>query len=433
MNSLLLLAALAAPPNVVLIISDDQAWTDYGFMGHPAIETPRLDQLASESVLFPHGYVPDSLCRPSLVSIVTGLYPHQHKVVGNDPPAPPGVDAKNKRQLFRHPDYLANRNEYLQHIDRLDTLADFLGAAGYASHQSGKWWEGNYARGGFTEGMTHGDRTRGGRHGDLGLKIGREGMQPVNDFIDRQVAAGKPFFVYYAPFLPHSPHNPPERLLKKYAKKNRPESIAKYYAMCEWFDETCGQLVDKVEDVGAADNTVFLYVCDNGWIQDPTSSKYAPRSKRSPHEGGTRTPIFVKAPGTQPRVDMTPVSSIDLVPTTLAACGLEVPAELPGVNLLDESAVTAREAVYGEIFEHDIVHMTDPVPSLLYRWVVKDGWKLILPSGPNNADAEPELYHLALDPDETQDLAEAKPDRVGEMTRMLDDWWAPRPETVAAN
>src|SRR5688500_5437324 len=73
-------------PNVVIILSDDQAWTDYGFAGHKHIQTPHLDRLAKESLLFTRGYVPSSLCRPSLMSLITGLYPHQHGITGNDPP-----------------------------------------------------------------------------------------------------------------------------------------------------------------------------------------------------------------------------------------------------------------------------------------------------------------------------------------------------------
>ena len=73
------------PPNIVLIISDDQSWTDYGFMGHPSIQTPCLDKLARQSCLFTRGYVPTSLCRPSLATIITGLYPSQHGITGNDP------------------------------------------------------------------------------------------------------------------------------------------------------------------------------------------------------------------------------------------------------------------------------------------------------------------------------------------------------------
>ena len=74
------------PPNIVSIISDDQAWTDYGFMGHAAIQTPHLDRLASESMVYTRGYVPASLCRPSLATMMTGLHPHQHGITGNDPP-----------------------------------------------------------------------------------------------------------------------------------------------------------------------------------------------------------------------------------------------------------------------------------------------------------------------------------------------------------
>lgn len=423
----------AERPNVVLIISDDQAWTDYGFMDHPVIQTPNLDRLANTSVCYPKGYVPDSLCRPSLVTIVTGLYPHQHGVVGNDPPPPTGFKAEEKQKFRGTPDYLAIRNQYLTHIDRHDTLADLLGNVGYKSHQSGKWWEGHYSRGGFTAGMTHGDRKRGGRHGDNGLKIGRNGMKPVFDFIDDQVAADEPFFVYYAPFLPHTPHNPPARLLKKYTAEGRPVSIAKYYAMCDWFDETCGQLIDKVDDAGVADNTIFLYVCDNGWITREDSSRYAPRSKRSQYEGGTRTPIMVKAPGVAPRMvtDAT-ASSIDLVPTTLAAVGLDVPADLPGVNLLDESAVQSREAIFGEIFEHDIRHMTDPVPSLRFRWVIADGWKLIVPHQLVEPDAEVELFRLDVDPHEAKNLANSHPERVQQLTQKLNAWWTPKLATVAA-
>ena len=95
---LLLLATVATaddarPPNVVLILSDDQGYTDYGFMGHPEIETPNLDKLAKESALFRRGYVPTALCRPSLMTLITGLYSHQNKTTGNDPANTPANKA----------------------------------------------------------------------------------------------------------------------------------------------------------------------------------------------------------------------------------------------------------------------------------------------------------------------------------------------------
>jgi uncharacterized sulfatase len=95
---LLLMVATAAaadskPPNIVLIISDDQSYTDYGFMGHPAIETPHLDKLAKESAVFRRGYVPTALCRPALMTLVTGLYSHQNKTTGNNPANTPANKA----------------------------------------------------------------------------------------------------------------------------------------------------------------------------------------------------------------------------------------------------------------------------------------------------------------------------------------------------
>src|SRR5438094_9922766 len=97
------LAALAAPdaakserPNIVLIIADDQGAGDYGFMGHPHVQTPHLDKLATQSLTFTRGFVTTSLCCPTLASIITGLYPHQHKITANDPPAA-ASGAKNQR------------------------------------------------------------------------------------------------------------------------------------------------------------------------------------------------------------------------------------------------------------------------------------------------------------------------------------------------
>ena len=234
----------AKAPNIVLILSDDQSYSDYSFMGHPHIETPHLDKLAAESALFRRGYVPTALCRPSLATLLTGLYSHQNKITGNDPAGTPANKAHAAKAGKTAKEIL------ISNIDRIGTLPKWLAKQGYVSHQSGKYWEGSYQRGGFTEGMTRGYPEPGGRHGDDGLRIGRNGMEPVFDFIDRSVKAEKPFFVWYAPFLPHTPHNPPKRLHDKYLAKGIQDRIAKYYAMCEWFDETCGALVKHVDDSG---------------------------------------------------------------------------------------------------------------------------------------------------------------------------------------
>src|SRR5262245_37991240 len=255
----------AGRPNVVMIVSDDQGWGDYSFMGHPHIRTPHIDLLASQSLTFRRGYVPSSLCRPSLASMITGLYPHQHRITSNDPPLPQG---KTGAEANKDPMFLAQRQEMIAYLDKVPTLPRLLAEKGYLSFQAGKWWEGNACRcGGFTEGMTHGDPTKGGRHGDAGLKIGREGLKEVLDFIDAAAGKSKPFYVWYAPMMPHAPHNPPERLLNKYKDKTDSPFIARYWAMCEWFDETCGELLDHLDKKGLAANTLVVYLCDNGWIQ----------------------------------------------------------------------------------------------------------------------------------------------------------------------
>ena len=410
-------ASAAKPPNIVLIISDDQSWTDYSFMGHEAIETPNIDRLAKQSRLFKRGYVPSSLCCPSLASMITGLYPHQTKITGNEPPMPPG--GRDSEQ------YRKQVQECVSFIDDLPTLPRLLAKRGYVSHQSGKWWQGHYSRGGFTHGMTHGDTKRGGRHGDVGLKIGREGMEEIFDFIED--AGDKPFFVWYAPFLPHTPHNPPKRLLDKYAKKTESKFIARYWAMCEWFDETCGQLLDHLDEKKLADDTIVLYVTDNGWIQRADNGRYAPRSKRSQYDGGLRTPIMVRWPGkVKPEDRPELANSIDLAPTILKACGLAPTEEMQGIDLLDDTALAKRKSTYGAIYLHNAVDIHKPSANLTYRWLIDGDWKLILPHKENvttrakqKDTGEPELYNLAKDPHERNNLAKARQGRTKRLAKHL--------------
>jgi arylsulfatase A-like enzyme len=432
------------PPNIVLIVSDDQAWTDYGFMGHRQIETPHLDRLASESAVFSRGYVPTALCRPSLATLVTGLYAHQHRITGNDPGLLPEMRGANR--VSGEPEaYQQQRAKLISFIDQHPTVPKLLAARGYVSHQSGKWWEGNYRRGGFTQGMTRGFPEPGGRHGDDGLKIGRESMQPLLEFIDQSDEAQSPFFVWYAPFLPHTPHNPPHRLFEKYKRKGvESDSIANYYAMVEWFDETCGELLQHLEDQNLRQNTLVIYVGDNGWIQLPDGNGFAPRSKQSAYEGGTRQPTMFSWPGViKPGVRGEQLcSSVDIAPTILAAAKADVPGNLPGFNLLpilQTGAPTPRQEVYGETFAHDIADLEQPEASLLYRWVIVDRWKLLLTYDGNvgrdakhhpQQELRPQLYDLIADPHEERNQADMQPELVKQLADKLQQWWPVTQRTV---
>ena len=403
-------------PNVILIISDDQAYTDYSFMGHPHIRTPNLDRLAAGSLSFRRGYVPSSLCSPSLASILTGLYPHQHRITSNDPTAG-GIERRSATISRLTAELIGN-------FDRVPTLPRLLAEKGYLSFQTGKWWGGDYRHGGFTDGMSHGDPKRGGRHGDDGLKIGRETMQPIFDFIERAAKLHKPFFLWYAPMLPHQPHNPPVRLLEWYREKAPTLEVAKYWAMCEWFDETCGKLLDFLDARKIADDTIVVYVADNGWIQDPDADAYAPKSKQSPYDGGLRTPILIRWPRkVRSRQSERLATSLDLAPTILAAVGMKPTPDMPGINLLDDEAVERRRAVFGEIFTHDAVDLRRPASSLRYRWAIEGDWKLIVPAPQNTREATAELYDLKTDAFENQNQVATNPARVARLRSLIDEYW----------
>lgn len=396
----------SAQTNVVFIISDDQAWGDYGFMGHEKIDTPHIDKLANESLVFTRGTTHVPLCRPSLATMATGLFPHQHMVTGNDPAKGEGKFDRRKvvDKFVKHPN-----------------IARDLSKEGYVTLQTGKWWEGSPVDdGGFTHAMTRGVG-RGARHGDDGLKIGREGLKPITDFI--QGRDGKPFFIWYAPFLPHTPHNPPKHLLDKYKERTDSIAVARYWACVEWFDETCGELMKELEDRDLLENTLIVYTTDNGWIQKTdTPQRYAPRSKQSPYEGGVRTPIMFYWKGKiEPLMDKTTLAgNIDLWPTTAALIKKKAPDNLPGINLMDKEAREARTTIFGEDFAHDMADIEDPTKSLEARYVIDGNYKLIA-----FTDGKSELYDLKNDPWEKKNLAAEQADKVAELTAKLDDWWKP--------
>ena len=408
-------------PNIVLIISDDQAWNDYGFMGHPAIKTPNLDKLASESMVFSRGYVAAPLCGPSLASIITGLHPHQHGFTSNDPPFEKDKVNSNTKEWTAGRRKM--REQLIASFSKLPSLPAELKKLNYMSMQTGKWWMGNFRNGGFTYGMTHGDMDRGGRHGDEGLKIGRETMKPVYDFISN--TADNPFFLWYAPFLPHAPHNPPGRILEKYMKKTNSPFIARYWANCEWFDETCGELLNYIDEKGVAGNTMVIYICDNGWIQQPDKNGYVERSKRTPYEAGIRTPVMIKWLGhITPGFDETTlVSAVDIVPTVLSVCGLKATKDMQGLNILDRQALNDRSAIFGAAYTHNAIDIDVPVSSLKYIYVIENEWKLILPSGRNATGTEPELYNVFDDPQELDNLAKLNRKKVSHLLHLIYDWW----------
>jgi arylsulfatase A len=436
------IAETASRPNIVLIISDDQGYRDFGFMGHPVVKTPHLDRLAQQSARFINGYVPSSVCRPSLATLLTGLYPHQHKIHFNHPP--PGFS-----QLMKLPyeEYLRQRGRADVLIRSVPTLPRALSRHGYKTFQTGKYWEGHYRNAGFTDGMTLGKKAAieqefglqdAHGNGDAGLSIGRKTLKPIYDFLDNVGEA--PFFVWYAPFLPHTPHTAPDQFVRMYSNRDDvPQHLVRYYASCSWFDETVGELLNYLKETGRDRNTLVVFVSDNGWEPSTANpSRETSTSKRSPFETGVRTPILIHWPGqTQPATYDTPINSVDLVPTLLAAAGLksEIP-DLPGINLLPtavEKKALPKRPIFGEIYPGNASVLGNPSADISYRWVRSGDWKLIVPHVSQDGKyyknylKSTALYQLSTDEREQRNLANepAHLKRVEQLRQLLDRWWKP--------
>lgn len=411
-----MLAQAGDKPNVVFILSDDQGWGDYGFMGHPHIKTPNLDRLAGEGLVYERGYTTAAICRPSLASIATGLYPHQTAVRGNGPFMGKDVDHKRLRKDKKLWPLARERSQAMTAtLTHAPSMAKQLRDNGYATLQTGKWWEENPCDHGFTEGMT-----QGGHAGDRGLQIGRKTMQPIYNFVDKAQKAAQPFFIWYAPFLPHSPHNAPDRHYLMYKELAPDEPTARYWANIAWLDETCGQLVDYLKERGLYDNTLFVFTADNGWRPDPKKVGGYVRSKKEPVEAGVRTPIFLTHKNRiLPRRDKeTLASNIDIAPTILEACGIEPDKAMSGLDLRKPEALAERDRIFVDVYEVNIrVDAVGDLGSDLVARVVVDGWdKLIV--RPNSQ----ELYNLKNDPDDRTDLAAQHPDKVQKLSASIDDW-----------
>jgi uncharacterized sulfatase len=390
------------PPNLVLVIGDDQGWPDFGFMGSQEVRTPRLDALAAESVVFPLGYSTSSLCRPALRTLLTGLHPMQYTRLHY------GLAADSEDPVAAE-----------QVVRAVDTLPRLLGERGYTSFEAGKYMEGHYAAAGFDAGMVEEVGPAGMRDAD---RLVRETMEPVFDFVDAN--ADRPFFLWFAPKLPHLPHDAPARFAEPFREAGLDGRTWPYYAAISWFDEALGELLDHLDAAGLRERTLVVYLVDNGWdTAQPESLEHAvlggPQGKKSLYELGFRTPILLRWPGTlEPaRHEGVLISISDLFPTLLEAAGAPVPPDRIGHSLwpfLEGRAGPPRSELVG--WTHAV--RDAPGGRILGGFFWRDDrWHLLQPEG-----RPIELYDLAADPREANDVAEAHPDVVARGVRAIREW-----------
>lgn len=390
-------------PNLVLIVGDDHGYDDFGFAGHPEIQTPNVDALVREGVLFPLGYSTASLCKPALRSLLTGLQPRQW------------------RRFARH--LLRESGPGSTAVRHLETLPRILGRHGYASFQGGKYFEGTYDAAGFTDGVTPPGSARNRRGvyaAEAQHAIGRTTMEPILTFLDEP--REDPFFLWFAPLLPHVPFDAPAEYQDLYADGDQSPANAEYWANISWFDASVGQLLRALEERGLRENTLVVYVVDNGW--EPTWRGYPMgtiRAKGSLHDRGFRTPIVFSWPGVLPQdveVDRL-VSLIDIYPTLLDFAGVPVPPARTGRSLrplLEGGTSAENETVVGDLRTvRRIRSWTGPrKPDGFVR--TRDWHFLAYGDGPI------ELYSMTSDPEEEENVAEAHPAVVQRLRQRLRLW-----------
>lgn len=414
------------PPNLIVILTDDQGYADVGFNGCKDIPTPNLDSIAKNGVRCSSGYVPYPVCSPSRAGFLTGRYEQRFGHERN-PRFEPG-----------------NRRSGLPLSET--TLADALGKVGYQSGIIGKWHLGAHPdlhplKRGFNEFFGH----LGGGHRYLPEELTiRETAQARNEedsyrlwilrnhepvkttqyltdeFSDEAVRfvtrhKEERFFLYLAYNAPHAPLQATEKYLSRFPNIKNPKRRT-YAAMVSAVDDGVGRVLAELRRLNLETNTLVFYLSDNGGPTDANASDNRPLrgSKGSPWEGGFRVPFAVQWPGQLPKdvVYEKPVSSLDIFATIAALAGAPVSPDRPldGVNLMPyltgQNSGAPHDTIYLRMFDRG-------------AFAVRRGVnKLVIPK----TGADPELYNLASDLGEKQNLSTTQPEIVGQLEQLRAAW-----------
>lgn len=399
--------AIDRPPNVVLIMTDDQGYGDLGFHGNDKIKTPNLDGLARESVQFTQFYV-SPVCSPTRACLMTGRYNYRTGVVDT---------------------YLGRSMMYPDEV----TIAEILGTAGYRTGIFGKWHLGdNYPLRsmdqGFQESLVH----NGGGIGqpsdppDTGYfdpilqhngKEERHNGYCTDIFTNAAIRfiednRDHPFFVYLSTNAPHTPLHIHDSYVAPYKAMGLDDKTAKVYGMVTNIDENVGRLLDKLESLKLDERTLLIFMTDNGPQQQRYTAGLRGR-KGSVYEGGIRVPCFMHWPGTLEtgRQIHRIAAHIDILPTLLEVCGLAKPLDvsLDGVSLLPMlSGIKTDRTLYFQWHRGDEPEMYRNCAARSQRYKLVNG---------------KELYDMVADPGEQENIAADHPHVVARMRKGYEDWF----------
>lgn len=440
--------ATAAPPNFVLCMADDQGWGDVAYNGHPALQTPVLDEMAATGLRFDRFYAAHPVCSPTRGSVMTGRNPNR---------------------------YACFSWGYTLRPEEI-TIAEALKSVGYATGHFGKWHIGScQANDAVSPGRSGFDRwvsspnfyennplfSKNGRVIETQGESSEVTVRHALEFIREQAAANQPFLAVIWFGNPHTPHQAVDELKALYPGHTRAEQ--NYYGEITGIDRAMGRLRQGLREAGIADDTLLWYTSDNGpQARSPGSSGGLRDAKGSVWEGGLRVPTIIEWPAkvTSPRSSEVPAVTSDIFPTLTALAGVKLPHQplLDGVDLtpLIEGKMTSRAQPIGfwrmrvqgipakstellqALREEQQAGRDDPAPparspeSLMTvtfplddrpghaAWLDGD-WKLHrLPS--QGGEFTYELYNLKSDREERNDVAADNQAIVARMTAQLEAW-----------
>ncbi len=451
------MAARQNLPNIVLVLADDMGYGDFSAFNGGRSNTPTLDGLIRESLCLTQHYSASPICAPARAALLTGRYPHRTGA----------IETRELRGLCN----LALRET---------TIGDLLRRAGYATGYVGKWHNGGVdaahhpnARGfqefvGFRSGWQDYFRWVLDRNGSFQRSDGRYltdvFTEEARQFIRRH--SREPFFLHVAYNAPHTPLQAPEDEIRPFAETGQfNKGVSTIYGMIHRLDDGVAQILDTLEELGLAEDTILMFTSDNGPQFGGGGDRCTTRfncgfkgSKSFVYEGGIRVPMLLRWPaGLQGGREAGPmVHFCDWLPTLLAAAGLEVPPELAidGQNVLpvlrgEEGDVPTRRFWQWNRYQPLVTtnaamrdgdwklvrpviketFWTDPAEQELDSAYRDEPWKQFEPiRGPLPAREvppphEPELYNIADDPLEEQDLAGRHPARARRMLTELETWF----------
>jgi arylsulfatase A len=420
-NASLIFAAQSSPPNIILILADDLGWGDVGFNGRKDWETPNLDRLAKQGTVFKRWYVGAVVCAPSRAVLMTGKYTIHNGVTGNN------TDLPNEET----------------------TIAEALKQHGYATALFGKWHAGKpRVEGakivhpmdqGFDEFFGFTNAVHAWEHFPTELWFGRE-KKPLEkreftatmfvdhslEFISRKT--NQPFFLYLAFTEPHLRMEAPEEDVARY-KGKFPETDpgkpirATYVAMISRMDKEIGRLMNRLDELGLAQNTLIIFSSDHGATFEKgnegaaafhDSNRPFRGQKRTLWEGGTRVPAIVRWPGKVPAGKESPeiIHMMDVFPSCLAAIGQKPETKIDGKNLLP--VWLGQE--------------TSPERTLFWEWrtegnkqlaAMRGNLKLVI-TGEN----KPELFNVENDPAERRSIIAEHESVAKDLEKELKAWLA---------